>query len=180
MAAAAMTQSTLLLKNIHIAHLDSVVSHFEKTGCVFELLGHDLKVTGPEKLKSVDIQTAPYPGFPTDMQAQFMACMTLADGTSHIEEHIWENRFMHTLELMRMGADISMHGNLAVVRGVQKLSSAPVMATDLRASASLVIAALAAEGVSEVLRIYHLDRGYVALETKLSKLGAKVRRERQS
>lgn len=176
-AVAAATQSTLLLKNIQLHHLDSVIAHFEKAGCIFISQDNDLQVTGPDKLKSVDIQTAPYPGFPTDMQAQFMACMAIAEGTSHIEEHIWENRFMHTLELMRMGADISMHGNMAVVRGVPKLSGAPVMATDLRASASLIIAALAAEGITEVLRIYHLDRGYVALEKKLCSLGAKVRRE---
>lgn len=178
-AVAAATQSSLLLKNIQINHLDSVISHFEKAGCLFVLEDNNLRVTGPEKLKSVDIQTAPYPGFPTDMQAQFMACMAIANDTSHIEEHIWENRFMHTLELMRMGADISMHGNMAVVRGMSKLSGAPVMATDLRASASLIIAALAAEGVTEVLRIYHLDRGYVALEKKLSLLGANVKRQKQ-
>lgn len=178
-ALAAATGSTLLIKDVRINHLDAVIDHFQKTGCQFESHGSDLKVIPPERLKAVDIRTAPYPGFPTDMQAQFMACMCVAEGTSHIEEHIWENRFMHTLELMRMGADISMHGNMAVVKGVPKLSGAPVMATDLRASASLIIAALAAEGTSEVSRIYHLDRGYVALENKLTKLGARVRREKQ-
>ncbi len=178
-AVAAATKSSLSLKDIRIGHLDAVIDHFQKAGCEFKVEGANLLVQAPERLKSVDISTAPYPGFPTDMQAQFMACMCIANGTSHIEEHIWENRFMHTLELMRMGADISMHGNLAVVRGVPKLSGAPVMATDLRASASLIIAALAAEGVSEILRIYHLDRGYVALEKKLAQLGARVRREKQ-
>lgn len=123
--------------------------------------------------------TSPFPGFPTDMQAQYMACMTVADGASHIEETIFENRFMHALELARMGADISMHGNMAVVKGQEKLSGAPVMATDLRASASLIVAALAAEGRSEILRIYHLDRGYVCIEKKLSDLQAKVWREKQ-
>ncbi|MEI6806096.1 MAG: UDP-N-acetylglucosamine 1-carboxyvinyltransferase [Myxococcaceae bacterium] len=177
-AAAAATQSTLLLKDIYLSNLSSQIEHFQKAGCEFISHGKNLEVRAPERLTSVDISTAPYPGFPTDMQAQFMACMCLAKGTSQIEEHIWENRFMHTLELMRMGADISMHGNLAVVQGVAKLSGAPVMATDLRASASLIIAALAAEGVSEVLRIYHLDRGYVALEKKLTQLGARVRREK--
>ncbi len=175
-AVAAATQGDLLLKDVRAEHLGLVIEHFKQAGCEITSIGTDLRVIGPEKLKSVDIQTAPYPGFPTDMQAQFMACMCIADGTSHIEEDIWENRFMHTLELMRMGADISMHGNVAVVRGVSKLSGAPVMATDLRASACLIIAALAAEGTSEVLRIYHLDRGYAELEKKLNLLGANVRR----
>jgi UDP-N-acetylglucosamine 1-carboxyvinyltransferase len=112
------------------------------------------------------------------MQAQFLACMTMADGISHIEETIFENRFMHTLELMRMGADISMHGNMAVVKGQEKLSGAPVMATDLRASASLIVAALAAEGSSEILRIYHLDRGYVCIEKKLSEVNARIWRQK--
>jgi UDP-N-acetylglucosamine 1-carboxyvinyltransferase len=178
-ALAAATSSTLLLKDVRVKHLAAVIDHFQKAGCQFEIHGSDLKVIPPERLKAVDIRTAPYPGFPTDMQAQFMACMCVAEGTSHIEEHIWENRFMHTLELMRMGADISMHGNMAVVKGIPRLSGAPVMATDLRASASLIIAALAAEGTSEILRIYHLDRGYVALENKLTKLGVRVRREKQ-
>lgn len=179
-AVAAATGSTLLLKDVRLNNLDAVIERFQKMGCRFLSEGNSLRVIAPERLTAVDISTEPYPGFPTDMQAQFMACMCLAQGTSHIEEHIWENRFMHTLELMRMGADISMHGNLAVVKGVAKLSGAPVMATDLRASASLVIAALAAEGTSEVLRIYHLDRGYVALEKKLNTLGARVSREKQA
>lgn len=177
-ALAAATGNTLTLKDVRINQLDAMIDHFQKAGCYFESQGTDLKVIPPKRLKAVDIRTAPYPGFPTDMQAQFMACMCVAEGTSHIEEHIWENRFMHTLELMRMGADISMHGNMAVVKGVSKLSGAPVMATDLRASASLIIAALGADGTSEVSRIYHLDRGYVALENKLTKLGARVRREK--
>ncbi|MES2503586.1 MAG: UDP-N-acetylglucosamine 1-carboxyvinyltransferase [Myxococcota bacterium] len=175
-AVAAATKSELFIKNVQIQHLDSVLSHFKQAGCQFVTDGPGLRVIAPQRLQSVDIRTAPYPGFPTDMQAQFMACMALANGSSHIEEDIWENRFMHTLELMRMGADISMNGNVAVVKGVEMLSGAPVMATDLRASASLIIAALAAEGQSEISRIYHLDRGYVALEKKLTSLGAKVSR----
>ncbi|MBH1989515.1 MAG: UDP-N-acetylglucosamine 1-carboxyvinyltransferase [Myxococcaceae bacterium] len=175
-AIAAATRSNLLIRNIQPTHLSAALDCFQKAGCRFSEEPNMLRVMAPDRLKSVDVRTEPYPGFPTDMQAQFMACMSLADGTSHIEEHIWENRFMHTQELLRMGADISMHGNLAVVRGVAQLSGAQVMATDLRASASLIIAALAAEGVSEVSRIYHLDRGYVALEKKLSALGARIQR----
>ena len=125
---------------------------------------------------SVDIRTAPYPGFPTDMQAQFMALNTTAKGASHVAETIFENRFMHVPELQRLGADITIDGNNAVVRGVDLLSGAPLMATDLRASAALVIAALAADGESTVDRIYHLDRGYEKMEQKLSSLGAKIKR----
>jgi UDP-N-acetylglucosamine 1-carboxyvinyltransferase len=126
--------------------------------------------------KGVSIRTAPYPGFATDMQAQFMALATVADGTALITETIFENRFMHALEMQRLGADISIQGNTAMVRGVERLQGATVMATDLRASASLVIAALVAEGQTEIQRIYHLDRGYEALETKLSALGARIER----
>ncbi|MBL4818605.1 MAG: UDP-N-acetylglucosamine 1-carboxyvinyltransferase [Deltaproteobacteria bacterium] len=179
-AIAAATQGDLLIKNIQLNHLENILMRFQEAGCEISPEGANaLRVRGPEKLKNIDIQTAPYPGFPTDMQAQFMACMCLADGISHIEEDIWENRFMHTPELVRMGADISMNGNLAVVRGVSKLTGASVMATDLRASAGLIIAALAAEGVSEILRIYHLDRGYVKIEEKLSNLGACIKRVKQ-
>jgi UDP-N-acetylglucosamine 1-carboxyvinyltransferase len=124
----------------------------------------------------VDIKTMPYPGFPTDLQAQMMAVMALADGRSVISETIFENRFMHVLELNRMGADIKVEGNSAFVRGVAALSGAPVMATDLRASVCLVLAALAAEGETEVSRVYHLDRGYNRIEEKLSALGADIRR----
>ena len=185
-AVASATQSEITLRRVRPDQLETIVSHFIQAGCEFTSLKGsytdarlmDLQVKGPERLKAVDIKTAPYPGFATDMQAQFSACMALAEGTSHVEETIFENRFMHVLELMRMGADITLHGHLAVVRGVSKLSAAPVMATDLRASASLVIAALAAHGCREILRIYHLDRGYCKLENKLQLLGAKVRREK--
>jgi UDP-N-acetylglucosamine 1-carboxyvinyltransferase len=124
----------------------------------------------------VDIKTLPYPGFPTDMQAQFMSLMALADGTSVINETIFENRFTHVAELRRMGADIVVEGRSAVVKGVPKLSAAPVMATDLRASASLILAGMAAEGQTVVSRIYHLDRGYDNIEEKLSALGADIKR----
>lgn len=129
------------------------------------------------RLKAVDIDTQPFPGFPTDLQAQFMALMALADGASIIRENIFENRFMHAPELMRLGADISIRGKEAVVRGVDRLVAAPVMATDLRASVSLVVAGLAAEGCTRVSRIYHLDRGFERLDSKLSAIGAQVKRE---
>jgi UDP-N-acetylglucosamine 1-carboxyvinyltransferase len=133
-------------------------------------------VKGPERPRSVDIKTLPYPGFPTDMQAQMMAVMSLAGGLSVITERIFENRFMHVGELRRMGADIATEGHNAMVRGVRRLEGAPVMATDLRASASLVVAGLAAENTTEVSRIYHLDRGYEAMEVKLQALGARIER----
>ena len=183
-AMAAITQGDVVLRKVRADHLHSTIAQFMKAGCeISELKSEskdekycDLRVRGPSQLRALDVSTAPYPGFATDMQAQLLACMAVADGTSHIEETIFENRFMHVLELLRMGADISMHGNLAVVKGVKGLSGAPVMATDLRASASLVIAALKAQGISEILRIYHLDRGYVKLEDKLTGLGARVHR----
>jgi UDP-N-acetylglucosamine 1-carboxyvinyltransferase len=125
---------------------------------------------------AADVSTEPYPGFPTDLQAQFMAMMTTADGTSHIKETIFENRFMHVPELLRMGADIQIHGDTAVVNGVERLKGAPVMATDLRASVSLVLAGLAADGDTIVNRVYHLDRGFECLEEKLSRAGAEIER----
>jgi UDP-N-acetylglucosamine 1-carboxyvinyltransferase len=131
---------------------------------------------GPERLKAVNIDTMPYPGFATDLQAQFMALMTTAEGESVIRETIFENRFMHVPELARMGANITVHGASALVRGVERLSGAPVMATDLRASVSLVLAGLAAEGETVVNRVYHLDRGYERLEEKLAGCGARIRR----
>jgi UDP-N-acetylglucosamine 1-carboxyvinyltransferase len=135
------------------------------------------RCAGP--LRGTDVKTQPYPGFPTDMQAQLMALMCLAEGASVVEESIFENRFMHVLELMRMGAQIKVSGHTAMVRGVQKLTGAPVMASDLRASASLVLAGLAAKGVTEVRRIYHLDRGYESIEHKLNAVGARIRREKE-
>jgi UDP-N-acetylglucosamine 1-carboxyvinyltransferase len=138
-----------------------------------------LRVIGPKTLKSVNIRTSVFPGFPTDMQAQFMALMTLTEGSSRISETVFENRFMHVCELQRMGADIQIDGNSAMIRGVRQLNGAPVMATDLRASASLILAGLAAENTTEVSRIYHLDRGYEGIEKKLATLGARIRRERE-
>jgi len=129
-----------------------------------------------KRAKAIDVRTAPYPAFPTDMQAQFSILNAVAEGSSSITETIFENRFMHVQELKRLGADIEVNGNTAIIRGVEKLKSAPVMATDLRASASLVIAGLVAEGDTVVERIYHIDRGYECIEEKLLMLGAKIRR----
>ncbi len=143
-----------------------------------EKQGEDLVAIGQDNIKGVDIKTMPFPGFPTDMQAQFMALMCIADGWSMIRETVFENRFMHVSELRRMGADIEINGGQALVRGKRNLSGAQVMATDLRASASLVLAGLAAKGRTEISRVYHLDRGYQGLDLKLSLLGSKVWREK--
>jgi UDP-N-acetylglucosamine 1-carboxyvinyltransferase len=140
--------------------------------------GSSIELEAAARPESVSVRTAPYPGFATDMQAQFMALATVASGTALITETIFENRFMHALEMQRLGADIRLEGNTAIVRGVERLQGARVMATDLRASAGLVIAALVAQGETVVDRIYHLDRGYEALETKLAALGARVERIR--
>jgi len=133
-------------------------------------------VKGTKKINSIDIKTMPYPGFPTDMQAQFMVLMSVANGFSVIAENIFENRFIHVSELCRMGTDITISGNHAMIKGVTELSGAPVMATDLRASASLILAGLAAKGTTVVSRVYHLDRGYESLEKKLAALGAAIKR----
>jgi UDP-N-acetylglucosamine 1-carboxyvinyltransferase len=138
-----------------------------------------VRAVGSRRIRSIDVKTAPYPGFPTDMQAQLMVLMSLSKGLSVISETIFENRFIHVSELKRMGADIRIQGNSAVIQGVENLSGAQVMATDLRASASLVLAGLAAEGVTEVSRVYHLDRGYEGLDQKLSKLGAHIKRVKE-
>ncbi|MCS7163506.1 MAG: UDP-N-acetylglucosamine 1-carboxyvinyltransferase [Thermodesulfovibrio sp.] len=175
-AIAGATGGDILLKGCKVEHIDAIVLKMKDAGIVFKETKDGLRVIGPKKLQAVDIKTMPYPGFPTDMQAQFMAMMTVANGTSVIKETIFENRFMHVAELRRMGADITVEGNTATVRGVKRLKGAPVMATDLRASASLVIAGLIAEGETVIDRIYHLDRGYEELDKKLIQLGAKIRR----
>jgi len=136
-----------------------------------------IRVSANGRLCPLTLSTAPFPAFPTDMQAQFMAMLALGDGTSVLTETIFENRYMHVPELARMGADIQVHGRTAIVKGVDKLNGAPVMATDLRASMSLVLAGLAAEGETQVLRVYHLDRGYERLEEKLSAVGADIERD---
>jgi UDP-N-acetylglucosamine 1-carboxyvinyltransferase len=174
--AAAITGGTVTVRNCEPAHLDALLAKVTEAGAEVTAGGGSLIVRGSGTIRPVSIKTLPYPGFPTDMQAQFMSLMTLANGTSVINETIFENRFTHVAELRRMGADIQHDGRTAVVKGVPKLSGAPVMATDLRASASLILAGLAAEGQTVVSRIYHLDRGYENIEGKLSALGADIKR----
>ena len=177
LAAIAMTRGKAKLKKTNPEILGAIISKFSEAGCQIK--------TGPDwveldmsrgELKAVNIHTAPYPGFPTDMQAQFTALNCVAVGTSVVTESVFENRFMHIQELQRMGATLKLEGNTVIIDGKKNLTGAPLMATDLRASASLVLAALAAKGVTEVDRIYHIDRGYETIEEKLAKLGAKIRR----
>ncbi len=176
--AAAITGGDLLIEGAYQRHLDALVDVLVETGASVEVLDNGMHVVANGRPQSVDITTDPFPGFPTDLQAQFMALMCIAEGSSRISETVFENRFMHVPELARMGADIQVDGGVALVRGQPSLTSAPVMATDLRASVSLVLAALATDGVSEVSRIYHLDRGYSDLETKLGSCGARLERIR--
>jgi len=176
MAAAAITRGNVLVRGARFSHLDSVILKLAEAGVEVRRAGDGIRVQHHGELHSVDFRTLPYPGFPTDMQAQVMALMTIATGRSVITETIFENRFMHVQELRRMGAEISVEGNCAFVTGVPRLLGASVMATDLRASASLLIAALAAKGRSEVLRVYHIDRGYAAIVDKLRDLGARIER----
>ncbi len=176
LCAAAATGGTVRLTNTSSSYLDAVIDKLMDAGCVLTLERAAIRLQAPPRLNAVSIRTAPYPAFPTDMQAQFMAINARANGTAVIRETIFENRFMHAVELIRLGADIKIEGNSAFVTGVSKLDGATVMATDLRASASLVIAGLAAQGETLVDRIYHLDRGYENMEAKLTALGARVRR----
>lgn len=174
--AAGITNGKILMKNVESWVLDGVKQELEKAGLKFsEIKKNEIEVTMSSKVvKPVSISTQPFPGFATDMQAQFMTLMSIADGATTIEENIFENRFMHVLELVRMGADIESHGNLAVVRGVKKLNGAEVMATDLRASVSLVLAGLIAKGKTTINRLYHLERGYERLAEKLVACGADI------
>ena len=177
LVAAAITGGRVRLRRVNPLHLEAVLQKLREAGALIEA-GEDwieLDMRGRE-LKSVNLRTDPHPGFPTDMQAQFMALNCVANGTGTVTETIFENRFMHVPELQRMGADIRLEGNTAIIRGVDQLHAAPVMATDLRASASLVIAALVAEGETVVDRIYHIDRGYECIEEKLRQMGADIRR----
>jgi len=160
--------------------LEAFLARVKEAGALVESGDDFIRCKAQGRLKSVDIHTLPHPGFPTDLQAQFMALMTLADGTSVVKETIFENRFMHVQELARMGAEIRLDGNTALVTGCERISAAPVMATDLRASASLVLAGLAAEGETVISRVYHIDRGYERIEEKLSKLGARIERHSAS
>ncbi len=176
LAAAAVTGGDVFVKNAVPEHLEAVIQKLRDAGCEVQVRDGGIRCKAPKKLESVDIVTREHPGFPTDMQAQLMVMMTVAKGTSVISENIFENRYMHVAELHRMGADITVQGHTAVVKGVDRLSGAPVMATDLRASASLILAGLRAEGRTDVSRVYHLDRGYERLERKLRALGANIRR----
>ena len=174
--AALITGGDLTLTSARPRHLDSLLEILKDTGAAISVTDNSIRIAANGVAKAADITTDPYPGFPTDLQAQFMALMCLAEGPSRISETVFENRFMHVPELMRMGADIRVDGGVAMVKGRKTLTPAPVMATDLRASVSLVLAALATEGTSEVSRIYHLDRGYSDLEAKLGACGARMKR----
>ncbi|AEI68385.1 UDP-N-acetylglucosamine 1-carboxyvinyltransferase [Corallococcus macrosporus] len=178
LVAAAISGGDVLVKHVVPEHMDALVEKLREAGCTLTAENGGLRCKAPDRLTSVNITTTEHPGFPTDMQAQLMALMSVSQGTSVISENIFENRFMHVPELHRLGADITIQGHTAVVKGVKGLSGAPVMATDLRASASLILAGLRAEGRTDVSRVYHLDRGYERLERKLSGLGADIRREK--
>ncbi|MEZ5503511.1 MAG: UDP-N-acetylglucosamine 1-carboxyvinyltransferase [Halioglobus sp.] len=177
LAAAAATRGNIRVMDTNPDFLHHVLGKLEQAGCALELGPDWIHLdTHGKRCKAVNIHTAPFPAFPTDMQAQFMALNALAEGSATVVENIFENRFMHVAELQRMGADIELQGHTAIVRGRERLQGAPVMATDLRASASLIIAALAAEGETTIDRVYHLDRGYANIDTKLAALGATIRR----
>ena len=177
--AGAITGGEVTAMGADASAMDAVLEKLQESGAEVDPVPGGIRVRRERPIRSVNFKTAPYPGFPTDVQAQFMAYMCLGDGFSIVTETIFENRFMHVAELRRMGARIDVSGNTAAVKGIAGLSGAPLMATDLRASASLVLAGLAASGTTEVLRIYHLDRGYEALEDKLSSLGAEIARVRE-
>jgi UDP-N-acetylglucosamine 1-carboxyvinyltransferase len=176
MIAAAITGGDVILEGCDASHLDALVMKLKEAGIAISPVEGGLRVQGAPEINSVDVKTLPYPGFPTDLQAQIMALMAVARGSSVITETIFENRFMHVAELRRLGANIAVEGHNAVIKGVKKLKGAPVMATDLRASASLVVAGLVAEGKTTLSRVYHIDRGYQAIEKKLTALGASIRR----
>ena len=179
MVAAGLTRGNIKLLRCPFHNMEAIVHKLRETGMEIGPEEDGVRVVGSRRIKSVDVKTQPYPGFPTDMQAQFMTLMSVARGLSIITETIFENRFIHVNELQRMGADIRTQGNAAIIQGVESLSGAQVMATDLRASASLIVAGLAADGVTEVSRVYHLDRGYEGLDKKLAQLGANIKRVKE-
>jgi UDP-N-acetylglucosamine 1-carboxyvinyltransferase len=179
MVAAGLTRGNIKILDCPLHHMETVVHKLREAGMEIEREGSAVRAVGNRRIRSVDVKTQPYPGFPTDMQAQFMVLMSLARGLSVISETIFENRFIHVSELRRMGADIRIQKDSAIIQGVGNLSGAEVMATDLRASASLILAGLAAEGVTEVSRVYHLDRGYEGLDKKLAHLGADIKRVKE-
>ncbi|MDO8784950.1 MAG: UDP-N-acetylglucosamine 1-carboxyvinyltransferase, partial [Syntrophales bacterium] len=176
MIAAGITGGNIKITGCNPSHLDALINKLRDTGMEIRILDEAITVKGHKEIKNVDIKTIPYPGFPTDLQAQIMAFMAVGSGLSVITETVFENRFMHVSELKRMGADIEIKGNSALIKGVPKLKGAQVMATDLRASASLILAGLVAEGRTELSRVYHIDRGYQEIEKKLSALGADIKR----
>ena len=176
MTAAAITGGDIEIQGARAEHLSAVRDKLEESGVTVERANGAIRVRGNGDLKPVDVITMPYPGFPTDMQAQMSAVMTITPGISVITEKVFPNRFMHISEMARLGADVSLEGSSAIVKGVKRLSGAPVMASDLRASAGLVLAGLAADGETEVNRIYHVDRGYEQIDQKLRHLGAKIER----
>lgn len=176
MVAAAITGGDVIIENVVTSHIKPIIAKLKESGVDIVEENDKVRVTANGHLKAVDIKTLPYPGFPTDMQAQFMAMMSVAQGTSVIIETVFENRFMHVDELKRMGADIKIEGRSAIIQGTDKLMGAPVKATDLRAGAALILAGLIAEGTTEISNIYHVDRGYTDLDKKLTNLGAKIRR----
>jgi UDP-N-acetylglucosamine 1-carboxyvinyltransferase len=176
LVAGALTGGDVTILQCEPDHMRSIINKLEQTGALIDIMEKSLRVRGDDVVKSADVKTLPYPGFPTDMQAQFMVLMSVADRVSLISENIFENRFIHVSELHRMGADIEVSGNTAMVKGVKTLYGAPVMATDLRASASLILAGLIAKGETVVNRVYHLDRGYEAIENKFAALNARIKR----
>ena len=176
MIAAAVTGGDVTVRSAPLGQLEAVIAKLKETGTTVEPVADGLRVARGAALRPVELRTLPYPGFPTDLQAQMMAVLTQSHGTSVITETIFENRFMHALELLRMGADIAMKGPTAIVRGSSRLSGAPVMATDLRASMSLILAGLVADNATEISRVYHLDRGYEGLDAKLRSIGARLER----
>ena len=180
LCAGAITYSPITLNRVNIEHIQTTIDKLSQMGCSFDINSDSITIHPAKQLKEVNIVTAEYPGFPTDMQAQFMAVASIANGESLIEERLFENRFMHVSELNRLGADIWLKGNVAAIRPVEKLYGAEVMATDLRASSALVLAALAAQGTTRIRRIYHLDRGYDDLEGKLKKLNADIVRKKEN
>ena len=179
MIAAGMTQGEINVLGCNPQHLEALINKLRDTGMKITSIDGGLKVAAGRKIHSVDVKTLPHPGFPTDLQAQIMAYMSIGSGLSVITETVFENRFMHVSELMRMGADITIQGGSAIVRGVPALYGAQTMATDLRASASLILAALVAKGATEISRVYHIDRGYENIEKKFSALGADIQRMKQ-
>ncbi len=176
--AGAITGGQVTVRGARADHLEALIAKLQESGAVVETVPDGIKVERTGDIRAVDVNTQPYPGFPTDLQAQLTAMLSLAEGTSTVTETVFENRFLHVAELRRMGADIEVQGNAAVIRGVERLSGASVMASDLRASAALLLAGLVAKGVTTILRIYHIDRGYERIEERLNQLGAHIVRER--